>query len=69
MNDIDPQVLTIIGRTMRTMEIESTPQKRAMLVRSKEDNDLLDTFIGGTLVGWPWRIFLDLADALEWLQD
>ena len=69
LNDVDPKVLTTIGNTMRTMERELNPQKRAILVSTKEDQSQLDAFIGRTSVSWPWSVFLEFEEAMHWLRN
>ncbi len=68
INDIDPKVLTTIGKAMRTLDVESAPQKRALLVSTLDDQMQLDAFIGRTSVGWPWGVFREFGEALQWLD-
>ncbi len=64
----DCDMLHAIQRGLSAMEREQMPQKRAIVVGTTVDRELLEGVLGGASIVWPWGIFLDFGKALQWVD-
>ncbi|MCR9260788.1 MAG: hypothetical protein NXH95_13760 [Pseudomonadaceae bacterium] len=57
-----------VGDLIRTMTSRMSSQKRAFLVDNEIQSARVDKIMGAARTSWPWAVFMDSDDAVEWLK-
>lgn len=57
-----------VGDLIKTMTPRMSTQKRAFLVENEIQSARVNKIMGATRASWPWAVFMDPEEAVEWLK-